>query len=292
MAAASHSPTESPGRPPHNQVPVSIQPGTQLGPYEVQEFIGQGAMGFVYKAYHIQLERVSAVKVLQGIGIGPDAVARFHHEAQAIAQMRHPNIVNVFDFGDYLGTPYMIVEYVPDGNLADKLQQAPLDQGTALKYLRGIACALDYAHSLGIVHRDVKPGNVLLEEDGTPVLADFGLVKLLQGSSMQSLTGVTTGTPAYMAPEQVTGREVGPPADQYSLVTMAYEMLTGSIPFAGEGMLELLYAHVHRDPPPASSRNTALSASVDEVIRRGLAKDPNARWEGCTAFVDALAAAL
>jgi len=249
-------------------------------------------MGLVYRAYHAQLERSAAVKFLQGIAAGPDAVVRFHHEAQAIAQMRHPNIVNVFDFGDYLGTPYMVVEYVPGGNLAARLEQTPLDQATALKYLRGIAAGLDYAHSLGIVHRDVKPGNVLLEKDGTPVLADFGLVKLLQGSSLKSMTGVTTGTPAYMAPEQVTGREVGPPADQYSLVTMAYEMLTGSIPFAGEGMLELLYAHVHRDPPPASSRNTALSASVDEVIRRGLAKDPNARWESCTAFVDALAAAL
>jgi len=211
-------------------------------------------MGVVYKAYHAQLERSGAVKVLQGIAIGPDSVARFHHEAQAIAQMRHPNIVNVFDFGDYQGTPYMIVEYVPGGNLADKLQQTPLDQATTLKYLRGIAAALDYAHSLGIVHRDVKPGNVLLEKDGTPVLADFGLVKLLQGSSMHSLTGVTTGTPAYMAPEQVTGHDVGPAADRYSLATMAYEMLTGKIPFDGKGVLELMYAHVHGVPPPPSSR--------------------------------------
>lgn len=249
-------------------------------------------MGVVYRAYHTQLERASAVKVLQGIGMGPDAVSRFHHEAQAIAQMRHPNIVNVFDFGDYLGTPYMIVEYVPGGNLADKLQQAPLDQATALKYLRGIASALDYAHSLGIVHRDVKPGNVLLEKDGTPVLADFGLVKLLQGSSMQSLTGVTTGTPAYMAPEQVTGHDVGPAADRYSLATMAYEMLTGTIPFDGQGVIELLYAHVHGVPPAPSSRNAALSADVDSVILRGLAKDPNARWESCAEFVEALTVAL
>ena len=249
-------------------------------------------MGVVYRAYHAQLERSGAVKVLQGIAVGPDAVARFHHEAQAIAQMRHPNIVNVFDFGEYQGTPYMIVEYVPGGNLAGKLQQTPLDKETTLKYLRGIAAGLDYAHSMGIVHRDVKPGNVLLEKDGTPVLADFGLVKLLQGSSIQSMTGVTTGTPAYMAPEQVMGHQVGPPADRYSLATMAYEMLTGSIPFEGEGVLELLYAHVHRDPVPPSSRNPALSASVDAVIMRGLAKNPDARWESCAAFVNALSAAL
>ena len=271
---------------------MSIQPGTQLGPYEVQEFIGQGAMGFVYKAYHAQLERTGAVKVLQGIAVGPDAVARFRHEAQAIAQMRHPNIVNVYDFGEYDGTPYMIVEYVAGGSLAGRMQEMALDRVTALKYLRGIGAGLDYAHSLGIVHRDVKPANVLIEKDGTPVLADFGLVKLLQGSSLQSMSGVTTGTPAYMAPEQVMGRQVGPPADRYSLATMAYEMLTGAIPFEGEGVLELMYAHVHRDPPPPSSRNAGLSPSVDAVIMRGLAKDPQARWESCEAFAVALTAAL
>ena len=249
-------------------------------------------MGLVYRAYHAQLERSGAVKVLQVLAAGKDAAARFRHEAQAIAQMRHPNIVNVYDFGEYEGTPYMIVEYVPGGNLASRMQQTPMDQASAVKCLRGIAAGLDYAHSLGIVHRDVKPGNVLLEKDGTPVLADFGLVKLLQGSSVQSMTGVTTGTPAYMAPEQVTGHQVGPPADRYSLATMAYEMLTGVIPFDGEGVLELLYAHVHRDPPRPSSRNAALGGAVDAVILRGLAKDPDARWENCASFVDALSAAL
>jgi hypothetical protein len=249
-------------------------------------------MGFVYKAYHAQLERTGAVKVLQGIAVGPDAVVRFRHEAQAIAQMRHLNIVNVYDFGEYDGTPYMIVEYVPGGSLAGKMLQVPLDQATTLKYLRGIGAGLDYAHSLGIVHRDVKPANVLLEKDGTPVLADFGLVKLLQGSSLKSMSGVTTGTPAYMAPEQVVGDQVGPPADRYSLATMAYEMLTGAIPFEGEGVLGLMYAHVHREPPPASSRNALLSPSVDAVIMRGLAKDPLKRWDSCEAFVAALSAAL
>jgi serine/threonine-protein kinase len=249
-------------------------------------------MGLVYRAYHPQLERFGAVKVLQGIASTPDGTARFRHEAQAIAQMRHPNIVNVYDFGEYEGTPYMIVEYVPGGNLAAKMEQKPLDQAIAMRYLRGIAAGLDYAHSLGIIHRDVKPGNVLLEKDETPVLADFGLVKLLQGSSLQSMTGVTTGTPAYMAPEQVTGHQVGPAADRYSLATMAYEMLAGAIPFDGDGVLELLYAHVHREPPAPSTRNAALSPEVDAVILRGLAKAPEARWETATAFVEALAAAL
>ena len=258
----------------------------------VQDFVGQGAMGVVYRAYHPQLERTGAVKVLQAISPDADTVARFRHEAQAIAKMRHPNIVDVYDFGEFEGTPYMIVEYIPGGNLSARMAEGQLNRAAALRYLRGVAAGLDYAHDHGVVHRDVKPANVLLTSDDTPVLADFGLAKLLQGSSLKSMTGMTTGTPAYMAPEQVTGSKVGPPADRYSLATIAYEMLTGVIPFDGEALMELLYAQVHREPPAPSVRNPSLSAQVDAVILRGLAKDPAARWESCTEFVDALAAAL
>ena len=271
---------------------MSIATGTKLGQYEVQDFIGQGAMGVVYRAYHEQLERTGAIKVMQAITPDADTVARFRHEAQAIAKMRHPNIVDVYDFGEYQGTPYMIVEYVPGGSLASKMAHGRLDQATALKYLRGIAAGLDYAHDHGVVHRDVKPANVLITADDQPVLADFGLAKLLQGSSLKSMTGVTTGTPAYMAPEQVTGGKVSPASDRYSLATIAYEMLTGVIPFDGEALMELLYAQVHREPVPPSSRYPDLGVAVDAVIMRGLAKDPAVRWESCTAFVDALAAAL
>ena len=249
-------------------------------------------MGLVFRAYHPDLERTGAVKVMQAITPDADTVARFRHEAQAIARMRHPNIVDVYDFGEYQGTPYMIVEYVPGGSLAARMAHGALDRYTALRYLRGIAAGLDYAHAHGVVHRDVKPANVLLGADDAPVLADFGLAKLLQGSSLKSMTGVTTGTPAYMAPEQVTGRQVGPAADRYSLATIAYEMLTGVIPFDGEALMELLYAQVHREPAPPSSRYPDLGPEVDTVIMRGLAKDPAARWETCTAFVDALGAAL
>ena len=271
---------------------MSIAQGTKLGAYEVQDFIGQGAMGVVYRAYHAQLERTGAIKVMQAITPDIDTVARFRHEAQAIAKLRHPNIVDVYDFGEFQGTPYMIVEYIPGGSLANRMAHAPLDRATALKYLRGIAAGLDYAHGHGVVHRDVKPANVLLTNDGTPVLADFGLAKLLQGSSLKSMTGVTTGTPAYMAPEQVTGHQVGPAADRYSLATIAYEMLTGVIPFDGEALMELLYAQVHRLPAAPSSRDAELGPEVDAVLLKGLAKDPAARWESATEFVDALAAAL
>src|SRR5256886_8884371 len=249
-------------------------------------------MGLVYRAYTDNLEGTGVVKVMQAMTPDPDRAARFRHEAQAIAKLRHPNIVDVYDFGDFQGTPYMIVEYIPGGSLAAKMNHGRPDQHSALRYLRGIAAGLDYAHGHGVVHRDVKPANVLLTGDDSPVLADFGLAKLLQGSSLKSMTGVTTGTPAYMAPEQVTGHQVGPAADRYSLATIAYEMLTGVIPFDGEALMELLYAQVHREPPSASVRNPSLSPQVDAVIARGLAKDPAARWESATAFVEALAGAL
>ena len=271
---------------------MSIGPGTKLGQYEVQEFVGEGAMGRVYRAYHADLERTGAVKVMQAITPDADTVARFRHEAQAIARLRHPNIVDVYDFGTFEGTPYMVVEYVPGGSLAGKMAEGGIDRRTAIAYLRGIAAGLDYAHAHGIVHRDVKPANVLLAADDTPVLADFGLAKLMQGSSLKSMTGVTTGTPAYMAPEQVTGSRVGPAADRYSLATIAYEMLTGVIPFDGEGLMEVLYAQVHREPPAPSSRDGSLGAGVDAVIMRGLAKDPASRWDSAGAFVDALASVL
>src|SRR5205823_1200189 len=148
---------------------VSIGQGTKLGPYEVQDFIGQGAMGVVYRAYHAQLERIGAIKVMQAISPDADTVARFRHEAQAIAKLRHPNIVDVYDFGEFQGTPYMIVEYIPGGSLAAMMAHGPLDQATALRYLHGIAAGLDYAHGHGVVHRDIKPANVLLTNEGTPV---------------------------------------------------------------------------------------------------------------------------
>ena len=136
-------------------------------------------MGVVYRAYHAQLERVGAVKVLQGLAPDPDSAARFRREAQSIAHLRHPNIVNVFDFGEFEGTPYMIVEFVEGGSLANVVKSGPLDRKAMLGYLRGIASALDYAHSRGVVHRDVKPANVLLGAENTPILA--GLVAKRRG---------------------------------------------------------------------------------------------------------------
>ncbi|HVB76471.1 MAG TPA: serine/threonine-protein kinase [Candidatus Nitrosotalea sp.] len=273
---------------------MSIAPGTQLGPYLVQDLIGLGAMGQVYRAWHGALERPAAVKILQALAPDADAAARFRREARSIAGMRHPNILSVFDYGELDGVPYMVVEFMPGGNLAGRSRGAngPMAPPDAIALLRPLASALDYAHALGVVHRDVKPANILLAADGAPVLADFGLAKLLQSSTLATATGVTTGTPAYMAPEQVLGDEVGPAADRYALAAVAYELLSGRLPFEGAGVMEVLYAQVHRPPPPASAHRPELGQGVDQVLMAGLAKDPAQRPASCVEFVNGLERAL
>jgi serine/threonine protein kinase len=271
---------------------MAIQTGTRLGEYDVLEVIGRGAMGIVYRAYHRGLGRTVAVKMLHGVGADPAAASSFRREALATAQMRHPNVLHLFDFGEVDGTPYMIVEYVPGGSLADRLRNGEEPSpSVALSLLRGIAAALDYAHGLGVVHRDVKPANVLMDDHGNPVLADFGIAKMLQHGSMTTL-GVTKGTPAYMAPEQVAGREVGPAADRYALAIVAYRLLSGRMPFESESILDVIYAQVHQMPPAPSTHNRMLNEDVDAVLLKGLYKKPEDRWETCGAMIDALQAAM
>jgi serine/threonine protein kinase len=271
---------------------VSIQPGTRLGAYEVTRLIGHGAMGTVFMARHEALDRTAAVKVMLAIGDDPAAVSRFNREGRAIALLRHPNIVTVFDYGESEGTPYMIEEFVPGGSLADRLKQGRPDRATTIKILRGIAAGLDYAHGKGIVHRDVKPLNVLMGADDTPVIADFGLARVAQQPAMTA-SGVATGTPAYMAPEQISDMgEIGPATDLYALATVAYEMLTGHLPYEFEDLMRLLMAKVRDDPVPPSRHDSTLPSRVDSVLLRGLARKPTARWSSCTAMVEALAGVL
>ncbi|HEY7982832.1 MAG TPA: serine/threonine-protein kinase, partial [Ktedonobacterales bacterium] len=255
--------------------------GTSLGNCEIRGILGSGGMAVVYRGFQPNLERDVAIKVLPPTyKQDPAFLERFKLEARAMAQLAHPNIVTIHDFGEENDRLYIVMAYIAGGTLRERLG-GPLNPQLVVRHIRDVASALAYAHERHIVHRDVKPANVLLEKDETLVLADFGLAKLLQGSSLQSLTGVTTGTPAYMAPEQVTGHEVGPAADRYSLATIAYEMLTGSIPFEGQGLIELLYAHVHLDPARPSTINPQLNEKVDAVIMRGLNKEPGSRWATC-----------
>ncbi len=246
-------------------------------------------MGTVFLARHEALDRTAAVKVMQAIGDDPVAVGRFNREGRAIALLRHPNIVTVYDYGEFEGTPYLIEEFIAGGSLADRLKEARPSRQEAIRMLRGMAAGLDYAHRKGIVHRDVKPLNVLMGQEDTPVLADFGLAKVAQQPAVTA-SGVATGTPAYMAPEQISDvGEIGPPTDIYALATVAYEMLTGRLPYESQEVMRLLMAKVRDEPVPPTQRDPTLPRRVDNVLLRGLARRPDARWSTCTAMVDALA---
>ena len=272
---------------------MTLIPGQTIGPYRVVEQIGRGGMATVYKAHQPALDRFVALKVLPAhLAEDPGFRERFRAEAVTIAQLRHPNILHVFDYGAEEGLHYLVTEFVDAGTLADRIG-TPLSPDYVTGVLRPIAAALDYAHGHGVVHRDVKPSNVLLEQDGTPVLSDFGLARMLMSALPRlTRTGAVVGTPEYMAPEQAVGEEAGAPADRYALAVIAYELLTGSVPFSAETPLATLLAHAHQPLPLPRAQNPRLTPGAESVLLKGLAKRPADRYPSATTFVDALSAAL
>jgi Protein kinase domain len=268
-----------------------IPAGASIGAYVVESPLGRGGMGVVYRAYHPRLQRWAAIKLLPPFGNTEEARQRFEREARAVARLRHRNILSVFDFGDFNGQPYMVTEYMPNGSLQERLPKQPLEPQQALDLLKPLADALDYAHAQGIVHRDVKPANVFLDGEWQPVLADFGLAKMYSEDSI-TVSGVVSGTPSHMAPEQARGTEPTGKADLYALAVIAFQLLTGRLPFTGASVMDILYQHVNDPPPAPSSFNPALKPGIDAVVAKGLAKDPNQRWESCVAMVTALESAV
>jgi serine/threonine-protein kinase len=267
-----------------------VPAGTNIGAYIVESPLGRGGMGIVYRAYHPRLQRWAAIKLLPPFGNTEEARQRFEREARAVARLRHRNILSVFDFGDFNGQPYMVTEYMPNGSLQERLPKEPLAPDQAIELLRPLAAALDYAHDQGIVHRDVKPANVFLDGEWQPVLADFGLAKMYSEESI-TMSGTVSGTPSHMAPEQARGSDPTGKADLYALAVIAFQLLTGRLPFTGASVMDILYQHVNEPPPEPSRLNPSLTPAIDTVITRGLAKDPTERWPTCEAMVGALEAA-
>jgi putative two-component system response regulator len=267
---------------------MSLGDGATLGTYRIVERIGRGGMATVYKAHHQALDRFVAIKVLPEFFAEDDTYHdRFQEEARAIARLKHPNILNVFDFGQEGGTTYLVVELVEGGTLADRLGE-PMDLQDVVAVLRPLASAIDHAHSQGVVHRDIKPLNILMHRDGTPVLADFGLAQMAAAVRKLTATGVVLGTPEYMSPEQATGASIGPPSDLYSFGIVAYEMLTGRVPFQADTPVAVLLSHMNKPVPPTLELVSELSGHVEEVLRRALAKAPQDRFPSASEFVAAL----
>src|SRR5438105_9820400 len=268
-----------------------IPAGATIGAYVVESPLGRGGMGVVYRAYHPRLQRWAAIKLLPPFGNTEEARQRFEREARAVARLRHRNILSVFDAGDFGGQQYVVTEYMPNGSLQDRLPTEPMPTDDALKMLHPLAEALDYAHGQGVVHRDVKPANVFLDSQWQPVLADFGLAKMYSEESI-TMSGAVSGTPSHMAPEQARGQDPTGAADQYALAVIAFQLLTGRLPFMGGSVMDLLYQHVNEPPPPPSKFNPDLNPAVDAVVQRGLAKAPTQRWPRCEEMVGALQAAI
>lgn len=270
---------------------MSLEPGGTFGPYQVIEQAGRGGMATVYKAYQPSLARNVAIKVLPAFFAEQEGFReRFQQEAVAVAKLRHPNIVAAYDYGEEDGLAYIVNEFVDGGTLADQLGK-PLPAEYVAHILGPIASALDYAHARDVLHRDVKPSNILMARDGTPVLADFGLARIMGSVPGYTRTGMTVGTPEYMAPEQGEGDELTPASDQYALAIVAYEMLTGQVPFLGATPLAVVLAHIQKPLPLPREVNPALGPAVEEALLKGLAKLPADRYPSCSAMVAAIAEA-
>ena len=267
---------------------MSLPEGFSLGPYRIVSLIGRGGMASVYKGHHRALDRDVAIKVLPEFFAEDETYQeRFHQEARSVARLNHPNILTVFDFGQEMGVTYLVLELVQGGTLAERLGR-PMELEEVIRILRPIASALDYAHSQGVLHRDLKPSNILIHRDGTPVLADFGLAKMIDSGRRLTASGLVLGTPEYMSPEQSTGETIGPPSDRYALAVVAYEMLTGRVPFEADTPVGVLLSHVNKEVPPTRELVGELSGHVEETLRKGLAKAPRDRFDSATQFIAAL----
>ncbi|MEH0471520.1 protein kinase [Streptomyces sp. B21-097] len=267
------------------------------GRYQLRDLLGEGGMASVHLAYDAVLDRQVAVKTLHTeLGREQAFRERFRREAQAVAKLTHTNIVSVFDTGeddvDGLTTPYIVMEYIegrPLGSVLDEdvHRQGAMPADKALKITADVLAALEISHEMGLVHRDIKPGNVMMTKRGVVKVMDFGIARAMQsGVTSMTQTGMVVGTPQYLSPEQALGRGVDARSDLYSVGIMLFQLVTGRLPFEADSPLAIAYAHVQEEPVAPSSINRALPPAVDALVARALKKNPNERFPTAVAMRD------
>ena len=267
--------------------------GKQFGHYHIVAPLGEGGMAAVYKAYQPAMERYVAIKVLpRHLASSEEFTARFRREARMLAQLQHSHILPVFDYGEAEGYPYIVMPFVPSGTLADLLRNNRLSLPQVRYIMTQIGEALSYAHGRGMIHRDVKPSNVLIDESGNCLLTDFGLARMAEASTKLTGSGTVMGTPAYMSPEQGTGANIDHRSDIYSLGIILYEMVTGRVPYQAETPIAVVFKHIQAPLPSARTLNPNLPEAVELVLLKALAKSRDDRFQSAKDFVQALQKSL
>ncbi|MCB0165630.1 MAG: protein kinase, partial [Anaerolineae bacterium] len=262
--------------------------GTTFGQYEIMEKIGQGGMAHVFKAYQSNLDRFVAIKVLSPLMAQEEGFTeRFQREAQSIARLHHPNILQVYDYGRHNDYNYIVMRYVANSTtLGDLIRsQAPINQ--LIEYIVQVADALNYAHERGIIHRDVKPGNILIDGPWA-LLSDFGLVKMVESNTHLTRSGVGMGTPAYMSPEQASGKHVDHRTDIYALGIILHRILTGKVPHDAPTPLAIALKRSSEPVPSLRALRPDISEGLEHVVLRSLSMEPDARYETANGFAEAL----
>lgn len=265
--------------------------GTRFGNYEIQALLGSGGMSYVYRAFDHNLHRQVAIKVLtNAVAAQPGFVDRFRQEARLIASLRHPHIVQIYDLGSEHGYTYMVQELLPGPTLEKRLHDLSV-QGTKLNrhdiitVATQLASALDGAHNAGIIHRDVKPSNIMWNAAGSLVLTDFGIAKDTLSNSSQTQTGMVIGTPNYLSPEQAQGlTKLTPASDIYAFGVVVYEMITGKTPFSGDTPMQVVLGHIQHPPPPLQPQRPDMPSGVEAIVQRALSKDPATRFQTAGEF--------
>lgn len=273
---------------------MTFSVGTTVGPYRIVDQIGQGGMATVFKAYHANLDRYVAFKVLHpSFKEDPTFLERFKREAQIVARLEHPAIVPVYDFAAHDGQPYLVMKFIEGETLKARLRRGPLTLDETLAIMTTVAAGLTHAHEQGILHRDIKPSNIMLDKAGTPYLADFGLARIAQAGESTMSQDMMLGTPQYISPEQAKGiYNLGPGTDIYSLGVVLYEIVVGRVPFSADTPYAIVHDHIYKPLPMPAKINPEVPSQVERVLLKALDKEPEGRYTSAVAMLDAFSEAV